>query len=440
MFNKTTQWEKVRPQFDALPYPNQPLESTPKNDPGRLAAHNLVISHYLRYQWVLSSEGKWILDAGCGSGAKLLALALANPGAHLVGIDISEKSLDLAQKRLEYHGLQDRATFHCLPIEELPTLPYTFDYINCDDVLYLLADPAEGLKAMKAVLKPQGIIRANMHSAIQRAGFYRIQEFFTRLGCLEGSPTEEEMAVTRETMKTLHDWVMTKKQTWVPEFETDDERLLMNYLFRGDVGITMRQFSEIMARAEVEFIHMVHWRQWNLEELFKNLEELPLAVALNIAEMTLEEQLYLFELLHPVHRLLDLYCGHPGQGRSRPPLDEWIEPQWQTARVHFHPQLCRAEFQEILEAGARQLGMIDFDQFLPLDNKPMNVDSTMAACLYPLLDGSQTFSALVQRWLQTRPLDLITLQPADSAAAFELLRQALIDLERAGYVLIELAD
>ncbi len=438
MLNKQEQWEKVRPQFDALPYPNQPLEHSPKDDPARLALHNLIPAHYLQFHRVISTQNTWILDAGCGSGVKLLALALANPGAHLVGVDISEKSLELAQKRLEYHGIEN-ATFHCLPIEELPTLPHQFDYINCDDVLYLLADPVEGLKAMKTVLKPQGIIRANMHSAIQRAAYYRIQEFFTRLGGLQGEPTEEEMTVTRETMKCLQDWVKTKQQTWTAELETNDQQLLMNYLFRGDVGITLTQFSKMLEEAGLAFINMVNWRQWNLEELFKNLEDLPLAIALNIAEMSLEEQYHLFELLHPVHRLLDLYCGHPGQGTSRPPLADWTEAQWQTARVHFHPQLCAPKFRDLLVQGAAQLGMIDFDKFLPLDNKPMNVDSAMAACLYPLLDGPQPFSALLARWLHTRPLDLITLQPSDPAAAFTLLRDALIDLERAGYIMVELA-
>ncbi|MEO1094110.1 MAG: class I SAM-dependent methyltransferase [Cyanobacteria bacterium J06638_28] len=440
MENNQEQWEKIRAQFDALPYPNHPLDITPKEATNYLAAHNSVIPYYLRDCQVVDTRGKWILDAGCGSGFKLQALAAANPGAHIVGIDISQKSIELAQKRLEYHDIKNPAEFYCIPIEELPSIERTFDYINCDEVLYLLADPVAGLKAMKAVLKPDGIIRVNMHSVLQRARFYRVQEFFAHFGCLEGTPSEEEMSLTRQTMTSLQDWVITKQQTWKPEFETDDERLLANCLLRGDKGITVPDFFALLRQASLEFISMVNWRQWNLEELFKNIEELPISVALGIADMSLEEQLHLFELLHPFHRLLDLYCGHPGQGKSRPPVADWSDTQWHTATVYLHPQLCTATIRKLLQAGASALGMIALDKYLKIDGKPFSIDASIASCLYPLLDSPQPMSALVNRWLQVRPLDMITLETANSNQAFETVKEFLTNLEDAGYVLLELAE
>lgn len=138
---------------------------------------------------------------------------MANPGAQIIGIDIASKSIELAQKRLEYNKITNPTEFYCIPIEELPTIGHTFDYINCDDVLYLLSDPVAGLQAMGAVLNPDGMIRVNMQSSLQRASFFRMQEFFKCLGCLEGAPSEEEIALTRETRLALHDWVVTKRQT-----------------------------------------------------------------------------------------------------------------------------------------------------------------------------------------------------------------------------------
>ncbi|MEO1294341.1 MAG: class I SAM-dependent methyltransferase [Cyanobacteria bacterium J06636_16] len=431
-------WEKILPQFDALPYPNRPLDENPANNPNYLAVHNSVIPHYLRYQQVIDTQDKWILDAGCGSGYKLLALALANPGSHIVGIDISQNSIELAQKRLEYHGIKNPAEFHCLRIEALPSLGQTFDYINCDDVLYLLADPTEGLKAMKAVLNPDGIIRVNMHSSIQRAGFYRVQDFFKCLGCLEGAPTDEEIALTRATMAALQDWVIVKKQTWKADFETNDERILANYLLRGDTGINMPIFSSMLRQAGLEFISMVYWRLWNIEALFKSIEDLPVAVALGIADMGIEEQLHLFELLHPKHRLLDLYCGHPDRGKNRPPVADWNYEQWQKAIVYLHPQLQTDSFREILVEGGEKLGMIPLQKFLESDGNPCSIDTSIATCLYPLLDVPQPMTAMVQRWLQIRPLDPITLQPADPQKAFATLRDFVVDMEAAGYVMVEL--
>ena len=437
MAESSAHWDKIRPQFDALPYPNRPLKEHPGEDFNYLAKHNYTIPFYLRNHQVVDGRDKWILDAGCGSGFKLLALAIANPGANLVGVDISPKSLEMAQQRLEYHQIPHTFHFHCLPIEALSTLPYTFDYINCNDVLYLLEDPAAGLAAMRSVLKSEGIIRANMHSALQRADYYRMQKFWAQVGCLEGSSTPEEMAVVRQTMTVLEDWVVSKKQTWKPIFETDDQGLLMYHLFRGDTGITLADFSAMLRRAELEFISMVNWRQWNLEDLFKNIEDLPIAVALNIASMTLEEQLYLFELLNPIHRLLDLYCGHPGQGRDRPPVEDWPDELWPDTKVYLHPQLNTAAFRAGLEASAENLGLLPLDQYLKIDGQPIGLDSSFSSCLHALLSGPQTVKALAQKWQQVRPLDLITLQPIPVEKAFQTVRNFLVGLEKAGYIMLE---
>jgi methylase of polypeptide subunit release factors len=103
--------EKIRQQFDTGPYPRIPLEKSPKNDAIALYIHSLVNAYYLRNQKVISTEGKLILDAGCGSGYKSLILAEANPGAKIVGVDISANSIELAKQRLQYHGF-DNAQFH----------------------------------------------------------------------------------------------------------------------------------------------------------------------------------------------------------------------------------------------------------------------------------------------------------------------------------------
>lgn len=438
MTQSETYWDKIRLQFDALPYPNAPLERDPRDNPDYLAKHSFTIPYYLRNHQVADTQGKWILDAGCGSGIKLLALAIANPGATVVGIDISSKSVDMAEHRLEYHQIDNPRYFHCLPIEELSSLPYTFDYINCDDVLYLLEDPVVGLQAMKSVLNPEGIIRANMHSSLQRASYYRIQRFLGRLGCLQGAPSPDEIEVTRQMMATLHDWVASKRETWRPIYETDDEVVLANYLLRGDTGITMADYSTIMKKAGLEFISMVNWRQWNVDKLFKSRKEMPERVANQIAAMDAEEKLEVFELLHPVNRLLDVYCGHPGQGRDRPPIDDWDSALWATATIHIHPQLNTDAFKQSLEHGAENLGLIPFDQYLRLDNPEISIDSSFASCLYALLDAPQTMDAMVQRWLQVRPLDLITLEPASPDQAFNTVRNFLLSLEKAGYVMVEI--
>ncbi|NEQ43792.1 MAG: class I SAM-dependent methyltransferase [Leptolyngbya sp. SIOISBB] len=439
MTQTSDKWAKVRLQFDALPYPNLPLEQTPGDHPTYLSAHSCVIPYYLRDHQVIDPQDKWILDAGCGSGYKAMALALANPGAYIVGVDISANSIELAKQRVEYHGLANSIEFHCLPLEELPALGQAFDYINCDETLYLLPDPAAGLKALQVVLKPTGILRANLHSRLQREDCYRAQALFKQFGCLQAAVNQAEIALVRQTMASLQDWVMTKRLLWNqnPEVQTNDEMIAANFLLRNDQGFTMEEFSALLRQANLELINMVNWREWNLEKLFKNVEDLPIAIALGLADMSFEEQLYMFELLHPTHRLLDLYCGHPGQGRDRPPLEDWTMTQWQRAKVYLHPQLCTQKFADILTAGTRRLGTLALHEHFPIGNQKLNLDDSIAGCLYPLIKQPLMMSELCDRWQQIHPVEPTTLAPVDPSQVFLTMQNILIQLETAGYILIE---
>ncbi|MFM6007624.1 MAG: class I SAM-dependent methyltransferase, partial [Sphaerospermopsis kisseleviana] len=211
-------WDKIRKQFDSAPYPRIPLNKSPKDDVNALYIHNIITSYYLRNQKVIDTKDKVILDAGCGTGYKSLMLAEANPGAKIVGVDISEESVKLSRQRLEYHGF-DNVEFHVLSIYDLPELNYQFDYINCDEVLYLFPDIAVALQAMKAVLKPDGIIRTNLHSSLQRANIFRAQEVFTLMGLMDGNPEELEIEIVTDTMKALKDNVNLKATTWTAGYE-----------------------------------------------------------------------------------------------------------------------------------------------------------------------------------------------------------------------------
>lgn len=428
---------KIRQQFDYTPYPNHPLEQSPKRDLNLLYVYNLVTSFYLRNQQVIDTKGKVILDAGCGSGYTSLALAESNPDAKIVGIDLSEKSVEFARQRLQYYSF-DNAEFYAMSIEDLPKLGMEFDYINCDETLYLLPNPGLGLKAMKSVLKPQGIIHTNLHSYYQRFYFYQAQKLFKKMGLLEEAPQKEDTLLVRDIMRALKDNVILKKETWNDGFDKEPELALLNHLLQGDKGYTVKEMFAALGDADLEFISMVEWRKWELVDLFKSVDDLPAFLALSLPELSIEEQLHVFELLHPDNRLLDFWCGYPDESLELKPVAHWSQEDWLSCRVHLHPQLRSPEIREDLVRCIANGQRWSIGSYINLPiSKPVEVPSTIAACLLPLWSGSQPFSALIERWLKIRPLDAVTLEPVSHKKASAEVQELLRQLEVFLYILLE---
>jgi SAM-dependent methyltransferase len=316
-----------------------------------------------------------------------------------------------------------------------------FDYINCDEVLYLLPEPAIGLQAMKSVLKPEGIIRANLHSSLQRFYYYRAQEMFKMMGLMDGNPGELEMSIVRDMMQALKNGVLLKAKTWNHKRAEDPEFFMMNYLFQEDKGYTITEMFAAIHTADLEFISMVNWRQWELMDLFKDGEDLPVFLAMSLPELSVEERLHLFELFHPIHRLLDFWCGHPNAASSFVPVTEWQDADWGSARVHLHPQLKNPQLKDYLIACFTDQKSFEISRDVKDSAMyPVMIGSHIAACLLPLWDEPQSVTALVERWLQIRPVDPIALTPISPQKALLEIKELLTHLEVFLYVLLERCD
>ncbi|WP_353932708.1 class I SAM-dependent methyltransferase [Okeanomitos corallinicola TIOX110] len=434
-------WDKIRNQFDSAPYPNYALDKSPKEEYKYLYIHSLVTAYYLRNQKVIDTKDKIILDAGCGSGYKSLTLAEANPGAKIVGIDISEESVKLAQKRLEYHGF-DNAEFYTLSIYDLPQLNYQFDYINCDETLYFFPDIALALTAMKDVLKPEGIIRSNIHSSLQRFGHFRAQKVFSMMGLMDENPGDMEIELVHEIMNSLQENTEIKTKVWNPNKSSskgkdDQQRILMNYLLQGDKGFNINDMFSAFRTADLEFIKMVNWRQWDLMNLFKEPDNLPAFLGMSLPEASIEEQLQLFELLHPIHRLLDFLCGHPQAGNTFIPIDEWTNTEWENATVHLHPQFNNPIVITNVIACVSEGKTFPIRKDLAVTEDFVYVDSSMALCLFFLLETSLPMMSLVEKWQQFRPLDPLSGEPIEKVKVFQLLQKLLLVLESFDVIMLE---
>ncbi len=139
-----------------------------------------------------------ILVAGCGT-SQAAGYALREPDARISAIDISEVSLQYTRDLQRKYQLENLEILQ-LPIERAQELGRSFDQVVCTGVLHHLADPDIGLRALRAVLKPQGAMNLMVYAKCGRAGIYMMQEY-CRL--LEVSTAEEELRDLATTIGAL---------------------------------------------------------------------------------------------------------------------------------------------------------------------------------------------------------------------------------------------
>lgn len=99
--------------------------------------------------------GSLVLEAGCGVGAQTVTLMKNSPGAAFTCIDLSQRSLDEARRRVSDEGLQG-AVFKRADIFELPFAEGSFDHIFVCFVLEHLVEPSKALVCLMRVLKEGG--------------------------------------------------------------------------------------------------------------------------------------------------------------------------------------------------------------------------------------------------------------------------------------------
>jgi SAM-dependent methyltransferase len=430
----------VRKQYDKIIYPDIPIEKSFKNEPNLLFVHSLTPPNYLRSQKVIDPQGKVILDVGCGSGYTSLLLAEANPGAKIIGIDISEPSIEMSRKRLSHHHYAD-TEFHAMDIRDLPKLGFSFDYINCNDTLYLLPDQILALKSMHSVLSPQGIIRANLHNLFQRERFLRSQELWQFIGLMDDVPGKTECDIVREIVDSLQDTVTMKSQAWLninQERRSSDEFVFVNHLLQGDSGFIIPQMFEMLNASSLEFISMVNWNHWDLHNLFSDEQNIPAYFNAILSNDSEELKHYAYELLNPIYRLLDFWCGHPGQAKSYASPDSWDDARWSNVKVFLNPYLKIDGIESALDrAIANFIPFKISDFFSRTSIAPIPLSTQSAICLWMVWDKPITVDELVKQWLRIKPLNILTLEPMTKLETFTEIKRTLIELEAYMLVMLE---
>ncbi len=97
--------------------------------------------------------GKRVIDVGCGGG--ILSESMAQRGATVCGIDMSEPSIEVAKLHLYESNLEvdyQRTTAEAFAEQH----PHSFDVVTCMELLEHVPDPASVIHACATLVKPGG--------------------------------------------------------------------------------------------------------------------------------------------------------------------------------------------------------------------------------------------------------------------------------------------
>jgi SAM-dependent methyltransferase len=167
------QRDAIESFYDRHPYPPPVRELGGPAETARVAHHRIWPARPV-------DSIASVLVAGCGT-SQAVRHALRRPAARVIGIDVSAASLEHTRALSARHGVEN-LELHVLPIEAVEELGERFDHVVCTGVLHHLADPALGLRALRAVLAPGGAVTLMVYARYGRAGVYLIQEYCRRLG------------------------------------------------------------------------------------------------------------------------------------------------------------------------------------------------------------------------------------------------------------------
>ena len=277
--------------YDRFPFPGDPLQDGPPPGYNWRWCHRSVLAS-VHGVIPTGQEQPRILDAGCGTGVSTDYLCHLNPGADVVGVDISDGALAVAQERLKRSGA--RQAVRSLRQEQRSLLDLgdetPFDYINSVGVLHHLREPEAGLAALAKLLAPQGLLHLFLYADAGRWEIHRTQKALTLLQAGTGG---DGLRLGRELFETLPESNRLRRhheQRWAVDCAPDANFADM-YLHPQETSYNLERLFAFIEIAGLQFAGFSNPGVWDPARLLQG-ELLERAQALpTLQQWTLIEQL-----------------------------------------------------------------------------------------------------------------------------------------------------
>jgi ubiquinone/menaquinone biosynthesis C-methylase UbiE len=146
-----------------------------------------------------------ILDAGCGTGEIASRLAELLPQAQVLGIDITDKSLDLAHRR--YASMAPRLRFEHQSIYEIESPDRAFDLTVCRHVLHAIPHADQVIAELARVTRRGGYLHlipedyGMLH--FQQRGALDPRDFWHIVPARFGEANGTDLFIGRDTFSIL---------------------------------------------------------------------------------------------------------------------------------------------------------------------------------------------------------------------------------------------
>lgn len=327
----TEEWlSTLAAQYERYPYPNRDPEAEPAQHNRTMANNLAAIAHYLNGGRPMHGQGFRALVAGGGTGDATVhlasQLAVEDPDAEILHIDLSNASLAIAQKRVEGQGLKN-VRFHQFNLLDLKPEHYgEFDYINCSGVLHHLPDPIEGLRRLRGVLKPHGGLSVMLYGTYGRIGVYQVQDIMRRLRAHDEDDLETAAQLARELLKSLppSNW-QVRRAGGVPDRNSSTEEIVDKYLHPHDRPFTVPEIFDALDAAELTFAGFRHPLWYDPaavlpEDTFGG----------RLRKMSVPERAALGEILHGMYHSRHVFYASRRMSAPVPPdPSDWLNvPVW----------------------------------------------------------------------------------------------------------------
>ena len=250
--------DDVRAQYEALPYPPR----DPRDEAIRLItgtpSHILEINHYLFAGRLNFNRPFRALVAGGGTGDACIMLAqqLADrrcPG-EVVYLDLSTASRAICEARAKARGLRN-IQFLTGSLLDLPNMNIgLFDYIDCTGVLHHLPDPTAGMKALAAVLQPEGGVGVMLYGQYGRTGVYPLQEMLRTLAP-PSMATEDRIAMAKRLIRFLPTTNLFRRNPYLNDHVTGGDSGLYDLLLHSiDRAYTVPEIADLTSGAGLRVV------------------------------------------------------------------------------------------------------------------------------------------------------------------------------------------